>query len=124
MGRRTESMQQSMVHRKYHGKSSYLLRNIDAGIREFTGMGYCVNEVQTMQNRVAVDDVMWKSHKTITQINRTNNSHKTIAEDKMASCQRMEMMNNIFGCSRATQVHMEDLRLVNLTEICPSQRGE
>ena len=28
----------------------------------------------------------------------------------------MEMTNNTFGCSRATQVHMEDLRLVNLTE--------
>ena len=37
---------------------------------------------------------------------------------------RMEMMNDAFGCSRATQVQMEDLRLVNLTEICPSQRGE
>ena len=34
----------------------------------------------------------------------------------------MEMANDAFGCSRATQVHMEDLRLVNLTEICPSRR--
>ena len=32
----------------------------------------------------------------------------------------MEMTNDAFGCSRATQVHMEDLRLVNLTEIRPS----
>ena len=46
-----------------------------------------------------------------------------IAEDKMMSCQRMEMMNDAFGCSRATQVRMEDLRLVNLAEICPSRRG-
>ena len=37
---------------------------------------------------------------------------------------RMEMMNDTFGCSRATQVHMEDLRLVNLTEIRPSRRAE
>ena len=36
----------------------------------------------------------------------------------------MEMTNDAFGCSRATQVHMEHLRLVNLAEICPSQRGE
>ena len=34
----------------------------------------------------------------------------------------MEMTNDSLGCSRATQVHMEYLRLVNLTEICPSRR--
>ena len=45
-------------------------------------------------------------------------------QNKMTSRPRMEMMNDAFGCSRATQVHMEDLRLVNLTEIHPSQRGE
>ena len=47
-----------------------------------------------------------------------------IVEDKMTSHPRMEMMNDAFGCSRATLVYMEDLRLVNLTEIHPSQRGE
>ena len=56
----------------------------------------------------------------ITQINHTNQSHKTIAQGKMTSNARMEMMNDTFGCSRATQVDMEDLRLVNLTEIHPS----
>ena len=117
-------MQQSMVHRKYHGKTCYLLRNIDVGIQELAGLGYHVNDMLTMQNQVTVDDVMWKSHKTITQINRTNESHKQIAENKMMSCPRMEMTNDTFGCSRATQVHVEDLRLVNLTEICPSPRGE
>ena len=60
----------------------------------------------------------------IAQINHTNESHKTIAQDKMTSCPRMEMMNDAFRCSRATQVHMEDLRLVNLTEFHPSRRGE
>ena len=34
----------------------------------------------------------------------------------------MEMTNDAFGCSRAYQVCMEYLRLVNLTEICPSRR--
>ena len=116
--------QQSMVHGKYHRKTGYLLGNVDTGIREFVGMGYHVNEVQMMQNRVTVDDVTWKSHKMITQINCTNESHKTIMEDKMMSCPRMEMTNDAFRCSRATQVHMEDLRLVNLTEIHPSRRGE
>ena len=34
----------------------------------------------------------------------------------MMSRPRMEMTNNALGCSRATQVHMGYLRLVNLTE--------
>ena len=41
-------MQQSMVHGKNHGKTSYLLGNIDVGIQEFAGMGYCVNDVEMM----------------------------------------------------------------------------
>ena len=94
------------------GKFGYLLGNVDTGIREFTGTGYHVNNMQMMQNRVAVDDVTWNSHKMITQINRTNKLHKMIMEDKMTSHPRMEMMNDAFGCSRATQVHMEDLRLL------------
>ena len=60
----------------------------------------------------------------IAQINCTNESHKMIAQGKMMSHPRMETMNDTFGCSRATQVDMEDLRLVNLTEFHPSQRGE
>ena len=67
---------------------------------------------------------MWKSRKTIAQINPTNELHKMIVQDKMTSCPRMEMTNDAFRCSRATQVHMEDLRLVNLTEKCPSRRDE
>ena len=59
----------------------------------------------------------------ITQINHTNELHKTIAQGKITSCPRMEMMNDAFGCSRATQVCMEYQRLVNLTEIHPSQMG-
>ena len=77
-----------------------------------------------MDRRVADDDIMWELHKSITQINCTNELHKTIVQNKMTSCPGMEMTNDTFGCSRATQVHMEDLRLVNLTEIRPSQRGE
>ena len=40
----------------------------------------------------------------------------------MMSRPRMEMTNDALGCSRAMKVHMEYLRLVNLTEISPSQR--
>ena len=47
-----------------------------------------------------------------------------IAQNKMMSRPGMEMTNNVFGCSRATQVCMEDLRLVNPTEMHPSRRGE
>ena len=47
-----------------------------------------------------------------------------IMQDKMMSHPRMEMTNDAFGYSRAAQVHMEDLRLFNLTEKHPSQRDE
>ena len=67
---------------------------------------------------------MGKKHKMITQINHTNELHKSIAQDKMMSHPRMEMSNDAFGCSRATQLHMEDLTLVTQTEFHPSRRGE
>ena len=60
----------------------------------------------------------------IAQINRTNELHKMIAQDKMTSHPRMDMANDAFRCSRATQVHMEDMRLVNLTEKHPSRMDE
>ena len=41
--------QQSTRHGKYHGKTSYLLGNVDTGIWEFAGMGYHVDDVQMMQ---------------------------------------------------------------------------
>ena len=41
--------QQSMIHGKYHRKTSYLLGNIDTGIGEFAGMGYHVGHMQMMQ---------------------------------------------------------------------------
>ena len=65
-----------------------------------------------MDGQVTDDEVMLESHKSIAQINRTNESHKTIAQNNMMSCPGMEMTNDAFGCSRATQVHMEDLRLL------------
>ena len=38
---------QSTVCGKYHGNTGYLLRNVDAGTQEFTGMGNRVNDRQT-----------------------------------------------------------------------------
>ena len=95
------------------------------GIGEFVGMGYHVDDMQMMQTielqlMTSHGSHTKRLHKSIAQMDHTNESHKTIAEDRMSSCPRMEMMNDAFGCSRATQVHMEDLRLVNLTEKHPS----
>ena len=103
-----------MIHRKYHGNTSYLLRNIDVGTQEFAGMGNHVDDGQTTQTD--------ESQMMTSRWSRTSQSHKRIAQNKMMSHPRMEMMNDSFRCSRATQVHMEYLRLVNLTEICPSRR--
>ena len=63
--------------------------------------------------RVADDDVTSESHKSIAQTNRTQNADVT---------SKNGMTKRRLGHSRATQVLMEDLRLVNLTEICPSRR--
>ena len=64
--------------------------------------------------RVADDDVTSESHKSIAQ----TKSHKNNAD----VTDKSEMAKRRLGHSRTTQVRMEDLRLVNLTEICPSQR--
>ena len=75
-------------------------------------------------------DTMWmtcRRHGQTSVMSRgscTNELHKTIMQNKMTSCPRMEITNDTFGCSRATQMCMKDLRLVNLTEICPSRGGE
>ena len=65
--------------------------------------------------RVADDDVTSESHKSIAQTNRTNE----VAEKNADVLSKNGMTKRCLGCSRATQVHMEYLRLVNLTEICP-----
>ena len=65
-----------MICGKYHGNTSYLLGNIDAGTQEFVGMG---NRVDNGQMRWTDESQMmtscWgptsQSHKRITQTNRT-----------------------------------------------------
>ena len=74
--------QQSTIHRKYHGKTSYLLRNVDVGIREFAGTGYHVDDVQTTwTDESQMMTSRWshtsQSHKSIAQMNRTKLSCKT-----------------------------------------------
>ena len=68
--------------------------------------------------RVADDDVTSESHKSIAQTNRTNK----VAQKTADVTSKNGMTKRRLGCSRATQVHMEYLRLVNLTEIFPSRR--
>ena len=99
-------MQQSMIHGKYHGKTSYLLRNVHAGIGEYVGMGYLVDDVQMMQTdesqlMTSCGSHTKRSHKSITQNDHTNESHKMIVQDKITSHPGMEMMNDAFGFSRA-----------------------
>ena len=68
--------QESMIHGKYHGNTGYLLRNVDVGIREFMGMGYCVDDMQTTQTDESQmmtscgSRTSW-SHKSIAQTNHT-----------------------------------------------------
>ena len=60
--------QQSMIHRKYYGNTSYLLGNVDAGTPEFTGMGYRVDDGQVTWT----DELqMMTSHQS-----HTSQSHK------------------------------------------------
>ena len=69
-------MQQSMIHVKYHGKTSYLLGNVDLGIREFAGMGYCVDDVQMTWTE---ELQTMASHGS-----RTSQYHKRIAQNNHA----------------------------------------
>ena len=77
-------------------------------------------ERQTVETdrRVADDDVTSESHKSIAQTNRTNE----VAQKNADVTSKNGMTKRRLGRSRATQVRMEYLRQVNLTEICPSRR--
>ena len=78
----------------------------------------CERQTDEMDRRVADDDVTSESHKSIAQTNRTNE----VAQKTADVTSKNGMTKRRLGCSRATQVCMEYLRLVNLTEICPSQK--
>ena len=105
--------------REYHSNTGYLLGNVDMGTQEFAGTGNCVNN---RQMRRTDESQMMTSRR-----GHTSQSHKRIAQTNCTKqddiTSKNEMTNNALGCSRATQVRMEYLRLVNLTEICPSRRA-
>ena len=73
-------------------------------------------QTDKMDRRVADDDVTSELHKSIAQTNHTNE----VAQKTADVTSKNGMTKRRLGCSRATQVRMEYLRLVNLTEICPS----
>ena len=76
-----------------------------------------------MGNHVKDGQTRWTDESQVTTSCRghTSQSHKQIAQNKMMSRPRMEMTNDALGCSRATQVHMEYVRLVNLTDLDTSK---
>ena len=62
--------QQSMIHGKYHGKTGYLLGSVDAGIWEFVGTGYRVDDVQMiwtdeLQMMMSCGNCTSQSHKIL-----------------------------------------------------------
>ena len=81
-----------------------------------------------MGNRVNEGQTRWtdESQMMMSRWGRTSESHKRIAQMNRTKQDDVTPMNGNnkqhFGCSRATQVLMEYLRLVNLTEICRSRR--
>ena len=84
--------------------TSYLLGNVYMGIGEFAGTGYHVDNVQMMQTvesqlMTSCGSCTKRSHKSIPQINCTNELHETITQDKMTSHPRMEMTNDAFGAA-------------------------
>ena len=70
-----------------------------------------------MDRRVTDDDLTLESHKSIAQ----KKSHKRSRTKYADVTSKNGMTKQRLGHSRATQVHMEYLRLVNLTELCPSR---
>ena len=75
-------------------------------------------QTDEMDRRVTDDDVTSESHKSITHMK----SHKRSCTKYADVTSKNGMTEQCLLCSRATQVCMEYLRLVNLTEICPSRR--
>ena len=69
-------VQQSTIHGKYYGKTSYLCGNIDVGIQEFVGLGYRVDDMLTtetdeLQMMTSCESDTSQSHKSIAQTNHT-----------------------------------------------------
>ena len=109
-------MQQSTIHRKYHGKTGYLLGNVDAGIREFVGTGYHVNDMQMTRTD--------KSQMMMSHGSRTSQLHKMICTKQDDVKSRNGNDERHFRMLQSNSGAYGVPETVNLTEICPSRRGE
>ena len=74
--------QQSTIYRKYHEKTGYLLGNVDTGIWEFAGMGYCMDDMRMMQTdesqmMMSCGSRTSQLHKSIAQMNHTKQDDVT-----------------------------------------------
>ena len=65
---------------------------------------------------------MMTSRRSCTSQSQKRSRTNEVAQKNDDVTDKSEMAKRRLGHSRATQVRMEDLRLVNLTEICPSQK--
>ena len=75
-------IRQSMIRRKYHGNTGYLLGNVDVGTQEFAGTGNRVNKGQTRwTDELQMMTSRWgrksESHKRIAQTNRAKQDDVT-----------------------------------------------
>ena len=116
------------MHRRFHSNQQYV-RNITVlpvtysgtltwELRNSREWGSRERQTDETDRRVTDDDVTSESHKSIVQ----KKSHKRSCTKYADIMSKNGMTKRRLGCSRATQVRMEYLRLVNLTEICPSRR--
>ena len=98
-------IRQSTIRRKYHGNTSYLLGNVDAGTQEFVGMGNRVNEGET---RWTDESQMMPSHQ-----GHTSESHKRIAQIN----RNMSKLKGWTLQSSLLMLWMEKTRVNNQTKI-------
>ena len=75
-GRHTGAYTTINATQKYHGNTGYLLGNVDAGVQEFEGTGYHVDDMQMTQTdksqiMMSCGSCTSQSHKRIPQTDRT-----------------------------------------------------
>ena len=91
MGRCTDFYATINDKQEISQETSYLLRNVDAGIWEFAGTGYHVNDMEMMQTiesqlMTSSGSCTKQLHKSIAQINCTNNRILSKVQKSFWSC--------------------------------------
>ena len=88
-----------MIHGKYHRNTGYLLGNVDAGIQEFAGTEYCVDNGQMtqtdkLQMMMLHQSCTSQSHKRITQNDCAKQDDITSRNGNDERCFRMLQSNS------------------------------